>query len=74
MEDGKYLEPEDKAKMESLKKELEKLKAEHKKFAKNVGSISPEEREKWRANSQRTNEVHIEIKDLRLKNILEAGK
>jgi hypothetical protein len=28
----------------------------------------------WRANSTRTNQVYIEIKDLRLKNILEAGK
>lgn len=74
MEDGRYLNDEDKAKMESLKKELSKLKAEHKKFAKNKGGLSPEEREVWRANSQRTNEVYIEIKDLRLKNILEAGK
>lgn len=74
MEDAKYLSKEDKARMEDLKQELEVLKAEHKNFAKNKGSITPEQRERWRANSTRTNEVHIEIKDLRLKNIFEAGK
>lgn len=74
MEDGKYLSKEDKAKMESLKKELMALKEEHKNFAKNKGGLTPEQRERWRENSKRTNEVYIEIKDLRLKNILEAGK
>jgi hypothetical protein len=74
MEDGQYLSPEDKKKMESLKLELIKLKAEHKAFAARKGGLTPEDRELWRANSQRTNEVHIEIKDLRLKNVLEAGK
>ena len=74
MEDGEWLSPEDKRKMESLKKELAKLKAEHKNFAKNKGGLTPEDREKWRLNSQRTNEVYIEIKDLRFKNVLEAGK
>lgn len=74
MEDAKYLSKEDKARMEALKKELEVLKAEHKNFAKNVGKITPEQREQWRKNSQRTNEVHIALKDLRLKNIFEAGK
>lgn len=74
MEDGRYLSKEDRIKMDTLKKELEVLKAEHKGFAKNVGSLTPEQREKWRANSQRTNQVHIEIKDLRHKNVLEAGK
>lgn len=73
MEDSKYLSTEDKAKMEALKKELEELKAEHKNFAKNKGSITPEQRERWRANSHRTNEVHVAIKELRLKNIFEAG-
>lgn len=74
MEDGQYLSQEDKAKMEALKKELEALKAEHKNFAKNKGGLTPEQREKWRLNSQRTNEVYIEIKDLRFKNVFEAGK
>lgn len=74
MEDGKYLSQEDKALMESLKKELIDLKAEHKNFAKNKGGLTPEDREKWRKNSQRTNEVYIAIKDLRFKNVMEAGK
>jgi protein subunit release factor B len=74
MEDGKYLSKEDKQKMEDLKIELVKLKEEHKSFAKNKGSLTQEQRERWRANSSRTNQVYIEIKDLRLKNILEAGK
>lgn len=74
MEDGRYLSKEDKEKMEALKKELAELKAEHKAFASRESTISPEDREKWRKNSMRTNEVHIAIKDLRLKNILEAGK
>jgi hypothetical protein len=74
MEDGRYLSKEDKQKMEELKSELAKLKEEHKSFAKNKGSLTPEQRERWRANSSRTNQVYIDIKDLRLKNILEAGK
>lgn len=74
MEDGAHLSTEDKAKMESLKTELAALKEEHKAFAKNKNGLSQEEREKWRLNSQRTNQVYIEIKDLRFKNIMEAGK
>lgn len=74
MEDGEWLSKEDKAKMEALKKELSDLKAEHKNFARNKGGLTPEDREKWRVNSQRTNEVYIEIKELRFKNVIEAGK
>lgn len=74
MEDGEWLSKEDKAKMESLKRELTALKAEHKNFAKNKGGLTPEDREKWRLNSHRTNQVYIEIKDLRFKNVMEAGK
>lgn len=74
MEDGKYLGQEDKEKLAALIKELEVLKVEHKTFAANKGGLTPEQREKWRLNSHRTNQVHIEIKDLRRKNILEAGK
>lgn len=74
MEDGQFLSKEDKAKMESLKKELASLKAEHKDFASRKNKLTPEERETWRKNSTRTNEVYIEIKDLRFKNVLEAGK
>lgn len=74
MEDGQYLSKEDKAKMSALQKELIELKKEHKAFAKNKGKLNEEQRATWRVNSQRTNEVYIEIKDLRLKNILEAGK
>lgn len=74
MEDCHFLNKEDKAKMEDLKKELSSLKAEHKKFAAKKGGVTPEEREKWKANSHRTNQVYIEIKDLRFKNIIEAGK
>lgn len=74
MEDGQYLSKEDKAKMEALKKELIELKAEHKDFAKKKVKLTPEEREKWRLNSIRTNEVYVAIKDLRFKNVLEAGK
>jgi cell division protein FtsB len=74
MEDAAYLSKEDKARMEALKKELTALKAEHKNFAKNKGGLTPEERERWRVNSQKTNEVYIAIKDLRHKNILEAGR
>jgi hypothetical protein len=74
MEDSKYLSAEDKAQMEALKKELNKLKAEHKDFAKNKGKLTPEQREMWRLNSQRTNEVYVAIKDLRFKNVMEAGQ
>lgn len=73
MEDSKYLNKEDKELMESLQKELKELKAEHKDFAKNKGKLTPEQREKWRLNSQRTNEIYIAIKDLRFKNVMEAG-
>ncbi len=74
MEDGKYLTQEDQKKLIDLKQELVTLKAEHKSFASRKSQISPEDRQSWRKNSVRTNEVHIAIKDLRLKNILEAGK
>ncbi len=74
MEDGQWLSTEDKKKMESLKKELSKLKAEHKQFAASKSSLTKEQKESWKLNSQRTNQVYIEIKDLRFKNILEAGK
>lgn len=74
MEDGQFLSQEDKQKMEALKKELTVLKKEHKGFASRKKGLTPEDRESWRVNSQRTNQIYIEIKDLRLKNILEAGK
>ena len=73
MEDSKYLSKEDKDLMESLQKELKELKAEHKDFAKNKGKLTEEQREKWRQNSTRTNEIYIAIKDLRFKNVMEAG-
>lgn len=74
MEDSAYLSQEDKDKLESLKKELAELKKEHKGFAAKKSTLTPEERERWRVNSHRTNEVYVEIKELRLKNILEAGR
>jgi len=74
MEDNYYLNTEDKSKLSALLKELDSLKKEHKAFAAKKGGLSPEEKESWRLNSVRTNQVHIEIKDLRLKNILEAGR
>jgi hypothetical protein len=74
MEDSADLSPEDKNKLESLKKELVKLKKEHKGFAAKKSALSAEEKETWRLNGQRTNQVYIEIKDLRHKNILEAGR
>ncbi len=74
MEDGIYLTKEDRSKLEELKQELAKLKAEHKSFASRKSQLTVEDRESWRKNSARTNEVFIAIKDLRLKNILEAGK
>jgi hypothetical protein len=74
MEDGIYLSAEDRKKLEDLKKELLTLKAEHKEFASRKSKISPEDREKWKINSRRSEAVHIEIRDLRQKNILEAGR
>lgn len=74
MEDGRYLSKEDKAKLDSLIKELADLKVEHKAFASKKNTLTPEERETWRVNSKRTNEVNVEIKDLRHKNILEAAR
>ena len=74
MEDGYWLNKEDAKRMEDLKKELIELKAEHKSFAKNKNGLSPEDKEKWRKNSQRTNQVYVEIKELRFKNVIEAGK
>lgn len=74
MEDGEWLNKDDRRKMAALKIELEKLKVEHKHFAKTKKAITPEQREKWRENSRRTKQVYIEIKDLRFKNIMEAGK
>lgn len=74
MEDSQWLDSEDKKKLEALKKELSLLKVEHKSFAKNKNSLTPQDREKWKLNAQRTNQVYIEIKELRFKNIMEAGK
>lgn len=74
MEDGEWLSQEDKDKMVALNKELQALKKEHKAFAAKKGGVNVEERERWRANSTRMNEVYVEIKDLRFKNIMEAGK
>ena len=74
MEDEQYLSKEDKKKLQDLKNELVTLKAEHKTFAKSKSSLTPEDRERWRLNSIRTNQVYVEIKDLRFKNVLEAGK
>lgn len=74
MEDGAFLSQADRSKLDQLKKELAELKAEHKSFAAKKSSLSLEDRDRWRLNSQRTNEVFIAIKDLRLKNVFEAGK
>lgn len=74
MEDSEWLSQEDKNKLESLKSELAKLKVEHKKFAKNKNSITPEDKEKWKLNAKRTNQIYIEIKELRFKNVMNAGK
>lgn len=74
MEDGKYLSDDDKSKLESLKKELVALKRVHKNFAAKKGGVTPEERELWRLNSMRTNQVYIEIKEIRFKNVIEAAK
>lgn len=74
MEDGKYLTTDDKKKLISLKTELENLKTQQDSFANRKSSLSAEEKESWRAISQRMNAISIEIKDLRHKNIIEAGK
>lgn len=74
MEDGAFLSPEDKKKLNALKVELDNLKSEQGYFTKRKNGLSPEEKEKWRVISIRMNQVSIEIKDLRHKNILEAGK
>lgn len=74
MEDSAWLSTEDKQKLESLKSELMKLKKEHKKFAKNKDSLTPEDRENWKLNASRMNQVYVEIKDLRFKNVMEAGR
>ena len=74
MEDGKFLSADDKKKLEELITELATLKIEHKAFAAKKNGLTPEDREKWRVNSTRTNNVHIEIKDLRFKNVLEAAR
>lgn len=74
MEDGLFLSKEDKEKMVALQKELEVLKAEHKLFASTKSKLTPEDRERWRVNSQRTNQIHIDIKEMRVKNILEGGR
>lgn len=74
MEDSEWLSQEDKNKLESLKSELSKLKVEHKKFAKNKDALTSADREKWKINAQRTNQIFIEIKDLRFKNVMNAGK
>ena len=73
MEDSEWLSQEDKNKMESLKNELAKLKSEHKKFAKNKGSITPDDKEKWRLNSQRTNQIYIDIEIYRWKKVSVLG-
>lgn len=74
MEDSANLSVDDRNKLEALKKELVKLKKQHKGFAAKKDALTAEEKETWRANGQRTNQVYIEIKDLRHKNILEAGR
>ena len=43
-------------------------------FTKRKNGLSVEDKEKWRAISIRINQISVEIKDLRQKNILEAGK
>jgi hypothetical protein len=54
--------------------ELDNLKTEQSYFTKRKNGLSPEDKEKWRAISIRINQISVEIKDLRQKNILEAGK
>jgi uncharacterized membrane protein YgaE (UPF0421/DUF939 family) len=74
MEDTAWLSQEDKKQLESLKKELATLKLEHKSFAKRKNSLTVEDREKWKVNAQRTDQVYVAIKELRFKNVMEAGK
>jgi len=74
MEDGQYLKKEDQLKLADLKRELLNLKGKHEKFAQSKTELNAEDKEKWRSNSMRMNQIHIEIKDLRHKNVLEAGK
>lgn len=74
MEDSANLSTEDKNKLEALKRELTKLKKEHKGFASKKSALTVEEKATWKVNGQRTNQIYIEIKDLRHKNILEAGR
>ena len=73
MEDGEWLSREDKALMQALKDELAALKVEHKEFAGRKSSLTKEDKEKWRVNSVRTNEIFVLIKDLRFKNLMQAG-
>lgn len=74
MEDGKYLTKEDKKKLISLKVELDKLKVEQEYFTKRHNSLTKDEKDTWRGISRRMNEVSNELKELRHKNIIEAGK
>lgn len=74
MEDGAFLNSEDKKKLNALKVELDNLKSEQGYFTKRKNGLSAEDKEKWRAISIRINQISVEIKDLRQKNILEAGK
>ncbi len=74
MEDGAYLNSDDKKQLNALKVELDNLKTEQSYFTKRKNGLSPEDKEKWRAISIRINQISVEIKDLRQKNILEAGK
>ena len=74
MEDGEFLSPKDKLQMEKLKKRLVVLKKQHKSFAAKKSTLSAEERDKWRENAKETQEINLEIKELRLKNIMEAGR
>ena len=72
MEDGVNLSPADRSLLRQHLLELEALKVEHKEFAAQKGGLTPEQREKWRLNSQRTAELHLAVKDMRRKNILQA--
>jgi hypothetical protein len=74
MEDGAYLNSDDKKLLNALKVELDNLKTEQSYFTKRKNGLSSEDKEKWRAISIRINQISVEIKDLRQKNILEAGK
>lgn len=74
MEDGKYLNKEDRKKLNSLIVEMDKLKKEQDYFAMRKSALTKEEKDSWKTISQRMNQISIEIKELRHKNILEAGK